>query len=599
MTTTDNCSTSSSSPSQKAASEAATALTATASAASTAATHAGATRTPVVTVSFAGQPAAAPAAVTAERNELVTKDAELDSQQAATLGVQAEQLTGHKAPSSSGANAPQGPPTFTADGRKKTYKIRGTSFTVDARYDVIKAIGIGAYGVVCSAYDSKSGVYVAIKRVPKLFTDLIDCKRVLREIKCLRYFQAHPNLLSLRDVMAPIDNSSSGRNEFTDVYIVTELLDTDLHQVLRSKHKITFEHHTYFTYQLFRGLAYMHASGVIHRDLKPANLLIGPRCSLMIGDFGLARGNLPMASTIAGTYDEGLRRAMEPEEAAAAAGATQTLLTDYVVTRWYRSPELLLMTAYDHSVDLWSCGCILVEMMLRKPLFAGTNYLHQLELIACMVDIPTAASEVSELLPRASHEQCRTIARLAANRAAREVRDFGAEEASKLTTQSRLFRRFGLDPDQCSRTWKRFMDLVSALLHFDPNQRITARGGVKHAYVAHLLRNDPQRDLLEKSSDTEYANAVKETVRGGSDYWAFENQPIEEAWLRAAFWEEMQIHEVDQAPSAAPPAPKHGGLQANSMKSPPTSVPTPKPNFSKSPLETDEEMHASKEDMQG
>jgi serine/threonine protein kinase len=221
------------------------------------------------------------------------------------------------------------------------------------------------------------------------------------------------------------------------------------------------------------------------------------------------------------------------------------------------------------------------------------------EFASMMGDNPTPPSEVSELLPRASHEQSRTIARQAANRAAREVRDFGAEEASKLTTQSRLFRRFGLDPDQCSRTWKRFMDLVSALLHFDPNQRITARGGVKHAYVAHLLRNDPQRDLLEKSSDTEYANAVKETVRGGSDYWAFENKPIEEAWLRAAFWEEMQIHEVDQAPSTAPPAPKHGGLQANSMKSPPTSVPTPKPHFSKSPLETDEEMHASKEDMQG
>lgn len=109
----------------------------------------------------------------------------------------------------------------------------------------------------------------------------------------------------------------------------------------------------YFLYQLLRGLKYVHSASVLHRDLKPSNLLLNANCDLKIGDFGLAR-----------TTSE------------------TDFMTEYVVTRWYRAPELLLnCTEYTAAIDIWSVGCILGEIMTREPLFPGKDYVHQLRLI--------------------------------------------------------------------------------------------------------------------------------------------------------------------------------------------------------------------------
>lgn len=109
----------------------------------------------------------------------------------------------------------------------------------------------------------------------------------------------------------------------------------------------------YFLYQLLRGLKYVHSASVLHRDLKPSNLLLNASCDLKIGDFGLAR-----------TTSE------------------TDFMTEYVVTRWYRAPELLLnCTEYTAAIDIWSVGCILGEIMTREPLFPGKDYVHQLRLI--------------------------------------------------------------------------------------------------------------------------------------------------------------------------------------------------------------------------
>lgn len=109
----------------------------------------------------------------------------------------------------------------------------------------------------------------------------------------------------------------------------------------------------YFLYQILRGLKYIHSANVIHRDLKPSNLLINSNCDLKICDFGLARPTF------------------ENEH-----------MTEYVVTRWYRAPELLLNSSdYTSAIDVWSVGCIFMELMNRKPLFPGRDHVHQMRLL--------------------------------------------------------------------------------------------------------------------------------------------------------------------------------------------------------------------------
>lgn len=154
---------------------------------------------------------------------------------------------------------------------------------------------------------------------------------------------------------------------FEDVYIITELMETDLHKIICSKQELTSAHIAYIMYQLLRGVKYTHSSNVIHRDLKPSNILLNRNCEVRVCDFGLARG-----------IDE--------------SGAP---LTEYVVTRWYRAPEIMLACPeYTKPVDMWSVGCIMAELLGRKPLFAGTDYVHQLQLITSILGSP-ADSELA------------------------------------------------------------------------------------------------------------------------------------------------------------------------------------------------------------
>ena len=113
--------------------------------------------------------------------------------------------------------------------QNKTFVISGTSFTVEEKYELIKQVGLGAYGVVCSCLDKKANVKVAIKKVPNAFEDLVDAKRIVREIKLLSFFD-HENIISLMDVPRP-----ESRTGFNDIYIVTDLMETDLHRVIYSR----------------------------------------------------------------------------------------------------------------------------------------------------------------------------------------------------------------------------------------------------------------------------------------------------------------------------------------------------------------------------
>lgn len=242
-----------------------------------------------------------------------------------------------------------------------TFKGGKHTFTVDQRYSMIRVIGSGAYGVVISAADVKTDTNVAIKMVPKAFSDEIDAKRILREIKLLKHFQ-HDNIVKIIDMMPP---NVKYLEDFTDVYIVSDLMETDLHRIVYSKQKLSIDHVQYFIYQVLRGLKYIHSCRVLHRDLKPSNLLVNSNCDLKICDFGLARGI--------------------SEKDANGRGGTM-LLTEYVVTRWYRAPEIMLAChEYSYPIDVWSVGCIFAELILRKPYFPGDDYIDQVSLTTASV----------------------------------------------------------------------------------------------------------------------------------------------------------------------------------------------------------------------
>ncbi|KAK1558371.1 hypothetical protein Q3G72_001626 [Acer saccharum] len=152
----------------------------------------------------------------------------------------------------------------THGGRYLQYNVYGNLFEVSRKYvPPIRPVGRGAYGIVCAAVNSETREEVAIKKIGNAFDNRIDAKRTLREIKLLRHMD-HENVVALKDIIRP-----PMKENFNDVYIVYELMDTDLHQIIRSHQDLTDDHCRYFLYQLLRGLRYVHSANVLHRDLKP------------------------------------------------------------------------------------------------------------------------------------------------------------------------------------------------------------------------------------------------------------------------------------------------------------------------------------------
>jgi mitogen-activated protein kinase 1/3 len=228
---------------------------------------------------------------------------------------------------------------------------------VPEHYELIKKVGEGAYGVVASFKDNKTGKKVAVKKNGDAFADADDGKRILREIKLQRQLD-HENILGIVDVFAP------ETLDFNDVYIVTELMEFDLAKVIASNGSLKAEHHQWFMQQILLGLAYLHSADIVHRDLKPANILTNKQCDVKICDFGLARV---------------LNSAPVSEDQ-----------TNYVVTRWYRAPEVLFApeSHYTAAIDVWSAGCIMAEMIKRRPLFQGTSQWDQIKRIVALLGMP-------------------------------------------------------------------------------------------------------------------------------------------------------------------------------------------------------------------
>ncbi|KAK8624390.1 hypothetical protein V6N13_065735 [Hibiscus sabdariffa] len=307
---------------------------------------------------------------------------------------------------------------------KHYYSMWKTLFEIDTKYVPIKPIGKGAYGIVCSSVNRETDDKVAIKKINNAFDNQVDALRTLRELKLLRHLR-HENVIALKDVMMPIHRSS-----FKDVYLVYELMDTDLHQIIKSSQALSNDHCQYFLFQLLRGLKYLHSANILHRDLKPGNLLINANCDLKICDFGLAR-----TSNTKGQF-----------------------MTEYVVTRWYRAPELLLCCDnYGTSIDVWSVGCIFAELLGRKPIFPGTECLNQLKLIINML-----GSQKEEDLEFIDNPKARNYIK--------------SLPYSRGIPFSRLY----------PNAHPLAIDLLQKMLVFDPSKRIGVTEALQHPYMAPL-----------------------------------------------------------------------------------------------------------------
>ncbi|KAG7699577.1 hypothetical protein KL930_001791 [Ogataea haglerorum] len=239
------------------------------------------------------------------------------------------------------------------------------NFYLDSRYHIISVLGKGSYGTVCSAVDmqSKDKVSIAIKKVSNIFNKEVLLKRAVRELKLMSYFKGHKNIINLVDLdivyMKPYDG----------LYCFQELVDYDLAKVIHSSVQFSEFHIQCFLYQILCGLKYIHSADVIHRDLKPGNILVTSQGVLKICDFGLARG-------ISEQYMNKNHRSSN--------------ITNYVATRWYRAPELILTRKqYGKEIDMWAVGCIFGELYGRKPLFIGDDQMHQISEICKVLGTPS------------------------------------------------------------------------------------------------------------------------------------------------------------------------------------------------------------------
>ncbi|CAK0865804.1 unnamed protein product [Prorocentrum cordatum] len=317
-------------------------------------------------------------------------------------------------------------------GRLKVVEVRGptgatTRFAVPEPWEAIGPLGAGAYASV-AAFRAGRGERCAVKKVERVLGHPVVALRTLREVKLLQHLR-HPNILGLHGLH--VDGP-----DFTDTYLCLELMDSDLHKLIHGGPALPSCQAKSIMYQMMLGLLCLRTANVVHRDMKPGNVLVKANGIAKIADFGLAR------AIDAGEDD-----------------SVEEVLTEYVVTRYYRAPEIVLTaTSYTYAVDMWSAGCILGEMLTSKTVFRGKDTLDQVRKIVGVIG--SQPTEEMDWIPRASPSW-----------------KFVQECNSKSTSEAfqKVLHTLGLETDAA--------DLLVQTLRFSPSRRIQVEDAVLHPYL--------------------------------------------------------------------------------------------------------------------
>ncbi len=435
--------------------------------------------------------------------------------------------------------------------QKIDFKSKFADWEIGEDYEIVKIIGKGSYGDVAEAIHKPTKRKVAIKRIYRVFEDLVDCKRIVREIAILRRMK-HPNVVGLFDIIEPKDLKT-----FDTLYLVMEYCQSDAKKLVKSATHLQLAHIQLLMYNLMCGVKYIHSAEVIHRDLKPANILLNEDCSVRICDFGLARSVAGVETTFkslikpttTGTTAEPatepapkaapMKIAEKPEDQKKKEIHKQLVrtkdarknmkreLTGHVVTRWYRAPELILLEKdYGPAIDIWSSGCIFAELLSmmkehaptyldRKPLFPGSS---------CFPLSPDHKAEKKHGFPHSSTDQLNVIFDI--------VGTPNEEEKSFVTDAKALeyLKTFNARPrvdfaELYPAAGKDAIDLINKMLLFNPYFRITVDETLAHPFF---------ESIRDKAKEV----TAKETI-----ILSFEKEgDLDAGRLRDLFVEEIQYY---------------------------------------------------------
>eukprot|EP00795_Rhopilema_esculentum_P008480 gene8480-14474_t len=341
-------------------------------------------------------------------------------------------------------------------------QIGDTTFVIQERYQDLHPIGSGAQGMVCSATDTVLKQKVAIKKLSRPFQNVTHAKRAYRELVLLKITN-HKNIIGLLNVFTP----DKSLEEFQDLYLVMELMDANLCQVVQMD--LDHERLSYLLYQMLCGIKHLHSAGIIHRDLKPSNIVVKSDCSLKILDFGLAR----------------------------TAGSAFTM-TPYVVTRYYRAPEIILGMGYSENVDVWSIGCIFGEMIRGSVMFPGSDHIDQWNKVTELLGTPSSTF-LDRLQPSVSIFMVRTYC---SNR-----------PKHKGYSISELFPD-DLFPSGNKSKANHARSLLSKMLVVDPLKRCSVTEALKHPYV-HVWYDASE---VEAPAPTQYDHSVDQAEHSISEW---------------------------------------------------------------------------------
>ncbi|KAI4455941.1 mitogen-activated protein kinase [Holotrichia oblita] len=335
------------------------------------------------------------------------------------------------------------------------HEFGDTEFWVPQRYVNLEPKGGGAQGLVCAAVDTVTQQNVAIKKLSRPFQNVTHAKRAYREFKLMKLVN-HKNVSKASLLLPDLNSTSSfslfeypvqiigllnaftpqrSLEEFQDVYLVMELMDANLCQVIQMD--LDHERMSYLLYQMLCGIKHLHSAGIIHRDLKPSNIVVKSDCTLKILDFGLAR-----------------------------TAGTTFMMTPYVVTRYYRAPEVILGMGYTDNVDIWSVGCIMGEMIRGGVLFPGTDHIDQWNKIIEQLGTPSSQFMV-RLQP--------TVRNYVENRPR-----YAGYPFEKLFPDM-LFPSDSNEHNRLKASQAR--DLLSKMLVIDPERRISVDDALLHPYI--------------------------------------------------------------------------------------------------------------------